>query len=139
VSTTLIIVLIVVFLFISWIIFAYRRIKNVPDVADSPRIKVLTDKNFHNQIKSGTTLVDFWASWCLPCKMMAPVINEIAEEISGKAFVGKLNVEHHKVIAAKYNIRNIPTMILFREGKEVERFVGAKNKNFLLKQINQNC
>jgi thioredoxin 1 len=91
-STTLIIVLVVVFLIISWILFAYRRMKNVPEVADSQRIKVLTDKNFQHQIKSGTTLVDFWASWCLPCKMMAPVINEIAEEISGKAFVGKLDV-----------------------------------------------
>jgi thioredoxin 1 len=138
-STTLIIVLVVVFLIISWILFAYRRMKNVPEVADSQRIKVLTDKNFQHQIKSGTTLVDFWASWCLPCKMMAPVINEIAEEISGKAFVGKLDVENHKVIAAKYNIRNIPTMVLFREGKEVGRFVGAKSKNFLIKQINQNC
>jgi thioredoxin 1 len=138
-STTLIIVLAVVVLIISWIMFAYRRMKNVPDVADSPRIKVLTDKSFQHQIKSGTTLVDFWASWCLPCKMMAPVINEIAEEISGKAFVGKLDVENHKVIAAKYNIRNIPTMVLFREGKEVDRFVGAKSKNFLIKKINQNC
>lgn len=134
-STTLLVIAGVIVLFILYSIFNYRRIKNAPEVANSPSVKVLSDKNFSHQIKSGVTLVDFWASWCMPCKMMAPVINEVAESVNGSASVGKLDVEKHRSIAARYKIRNIPTMVLFRNGKEVERFVGAKSKDFLVKQI----
>ena len=134
-STTLIIIAGIIVLFVLYSIFNYRRLKNAPEVENSPSIKVLSDKNFVHQIKNGVTLVDFWASWCMPCKMMTPVINEVAESVNGKASVGKLDVEKYQSIAAKYNIRNIPTMVLFRNGKEVSRFVGAKNKDFLVKQI----
>ncbi len=136
-STALIIVVALVVLAGFYLSYSYRKMKNTPDVSNSPKIRVLTDKNFQNQIKSGIVLVDFWASWCLPCKMMAPVINEVAEELNGNAFVGKLDVEHYQSVASKYNIRNIPTMLLFNNGREINRFVGAKSKDFLIKQIQQ--
>jgi thioredoxin 1 len=135
-SNTLIIVTAFILFIVMYIFFNYRKMKNIPEVANNPKIKVLSDKNFQHQIKNGVTLVDFWASWCLPCKMMAPVLNDVADELTGNAYVAKLDVELNREIAAKYNIRNIPTMVLYSDGKEVSRFVGAKSKDFLLKQIN---
>jgi len=135
-SNTLIIVTVFILFIVMYIFFNYRKMKNIPEVANNPKIKVLSDKNFQHQIKNGVTLVDFWASWCLPCKMMAPVLNDVADELTGNAYVAKLDVELNQIIAAKYNIRNIPTMVLYSDGKEVSRFVGAKSKDFLLKQIN---
>lgn len=136
-NTTLIVVLTIVVLTGGYIYYNFRRMKNAPDIENSPKIKVLTDTNFQHQIKKGVVLVDFWASWCMPCKMMAPVINEVAEELNGNAYVGKLDVERYQTVAAKYNIRNIPTMLLFSDGKEINRFVGAKSKEYLIKQIKQ--
>ena len=136
-SNTLIIVIGILVLMSLYLYFNYRRMKNAPEVANSPRVKILSDKNFNHQIKNGTILVDFWASWCMPCKLMAPVINEVAESVNGNASVGKLDVEQNRMVAAKYKIRNIPTMVLFHNGKEITRFVGAKSKDFLVKQINQ--
>lgn len=136
-SNTLIIVLGALVLMGIYLYLNYRRMKNAPEVANSPKVKVLTDKNFSHQVRNGVILVDFWASWCMPCKMMAPVINEVAESVNGNAFVAKLDVDQNRSVAAKYKIRNIPTMILFRNGKEINRFVGAKSKDFLVKQINQ--
>lgn len=126
---------VIVFAFVAYLYYAVRKMKNVPRVADGAKIKVLTDKNFAQQIKSGVILVDFWASWCAPCKMMAPVLNEISEELNGSKYVGKLNVEHYQAISAKYKVRNIPTMILYKNGKEINRFVGIKSKDFLIKEI----
>jgi len=67
--------------------------------------------------------------------MMAPVLNDLTEELKGKAFVGKVDVERYQSLAQKFNVRNIPTMVLFRDGKEVNRFAGIKTKDFLVKQI----
>jgi thioredoxin 1 len=126
---------VVIFTFLAYLYFAARKMKNTPMVADSTKIKVLTDKNFNHQIKSGVILVDFWASWCAPCKMMAPVLNEVSEELNGNYYIGKLNVEQYQAISVKYNVRNIPTMILYKNGKEINRFVGIKSKDFLLKEM----
>jgi thioredoxin 1 len=104
-------------------------------VEDSENILTLTDKNFQHQTKNRTVLVDFWAGWCVPCRMMAPVLNNLAEELNANAFVGKIDVEQYQGLAQKFKIRNIPTMVLFKDGKEVERFVGIKTKDFLIKQI----
>jgi thioredoxin 1 len=136
-NTTLIIIIALIIFIMAYIFYNYRKIKNTPSVENSPKIRVLSDKNFQNQIKNGISLVDFWASWCVPCKMMAPVLNDVAEELTGNAWVGKLDVEANRASASKYNIRNIPTMILYRNGKEIDRFVGAKSKDFLLKQVNK--
>jgi thioredoxin 1 len=119
---------------LRWI--AMRKIKNTPLVADHDKILTLTDKNFQQQTKNRLVLVDFWAEWCAPCRMMAPILNNVASELTGNAFVGKVNIEQYQSLAQRYKVRSIPTLILFKDGKEVNRFVGIKTKEFLLKQIN---
>ena len=112
-----------------------RKMKNTPMVEDHEKIVTLTDKNFNVQTKNRVILVDFWASWCAPCRMMAPVLNDVASELEGDLFVGKANIEQYQSLAQKFGVRSIPTMILFKNGKEVNRYVGIKSKDFLLKEI----
>ncbi len=130
-------VLLFLALFIGYMVFAYRKIKNTPEVENSKNISNLTDTNFKSSIGKGIVLVDFWASWCMPCKMMAPVLNDLADEVSEIAKVAKVDVETNRNTAAAYSIRNIPTLILFKDGKEINRFVGAKTKAFLQNEINK--
>lgn len=132
-----IIILVVAFLsFLAYTYWSYRKMKNLPMEADHQKIKVLTDVNFNQQVKKGLILVDFWADWCAPCKMMAPVLNDVAEQLPEGSSVGKVNVDKARVISGKYNIRSIPTLILFKDGKEINRFVGIKSRDFLIKEIN---
>jgi thioredoxin 1 len=133
--TTGIVTGIIVLAIIVYFYLAFQKLKNIPVVADNIKIKTLTDQNFNQQIKKGVILVDFWASWCAPCKMMAPVLNEVADGLTGNKAVGKVDVEKQQLIASKFNIRSIPTMVLFKDGKEINRFVGIKSKDFLLKEI----
>lgn len=121
---------------ITYLLWSIRKMKKMPVVADHKKIKQLTDQNFSQQIKKGVILVDFWASWCAPCKMMAPVLNDVSDSLTDSKSIGKVNVEISKVISSKYNIRSIPTMILFKDGTEINRFVGIKSKEFLIKEIN---
>ena len=114
-----------------------QKMKNLKDVKESEKIKIFTDQNFQNKIKNGMVLVDFWASWCMPCKMMVPVLNEVAEEVNGKVTIAKVNVDEQKATAAKFGIRSIPTMVLFHNGKEVKRIVGVKTKDYLLKEFDR--
>lgn len=116
---------------------ARARMKNIPVVDDNDKILTLTDKNFLHQTKNRLVLVDFWASWCAPCRMMAPVLNDVSSELSGNSHVGKVNIEQYQSLAQKFQVRNIPTLILLKNGIEVNRFVGIKNKEFLLQQINK--
>jgi len=134
-STTFLIIGGLVVVFIIYMVYAYRKMKNVPAVTDSENIKKLNNKNYKLIIRQGTVLVDFWAPWCAPCKMMAPVLNEIAEKENDKVTIGKVNVDQQQELASKYKIRNIPTMILFHNGKEVTRLVGVKSKQAILKEI----
>jgi len=114
-----------------------KQMNSLKDVKDSESIIVLTDQNFQNRIKAGTVLVDFWASWCMPCKMMVPVLNEVAEATNGKVVIGKVNVDEQKATAARFGIRSIPTMILFRNGREVKRIVGVKTTDYLVKELDR--
>jgi thioredoxin 1 len=136
-STAIIITLAAIGFFAAYLFISYRRMKNIPEVAKNEKIKDLTDKNFQHQLKNRISLVDFWASWCMPCKMMAPVLNELADEVGPGVQICKVNVEQYQSIASGFAIRGIPTMILFRDGKEISRFVGVKSKDFLLEQINK--
>ena len=97
----------------------------------------LTDAEFENQvIKSDKPiLVDYWAEWCGPCKMIAPVLEEVAEELSDKVLIGKLNVDENSQTPPKYGIRGIPTLMLFKNGEAVGTQVGAVNKSDLIKFI----
>ncbi len=130
-----VVILGVLLAFFGYIYYSMQKMKNAPIVADNPKIKNLTEQNFNQQTKNGVILVDFWASWCAPCKMMAPILNELAEELKASNTVGKLNVEQYQAVAARFKVRSIPTMILFKDGKEVNRFVGIKSKEFLLKEM----
>ena len=88
----------------------------------------LTAGDFDEVIGSGSTLVDFWAGWCMPCKMVSPVIEELAEEYEGKVTVAKVDVDSEGPIAMRYDIMSIPTVILFKDGAEKTRFVGVQPK-----------
>lgn len=132
--TILIIILIVLVTLVGFITYTYFRMKNAKPVPDSGRIKTLGPKNFKPIIRRGITLVDFWAPWCAPCKVAAPILNDLAES-DDRFTVAKVNVEKQQQLAQKYKIRSIPTLILFHDGIEVRRYVGVKTKKFLLREI----
>lgn len=97
----------------------------------------ITDENFNKEILESNlpVLVDFWASWCGPCQMVGPIIEELAKEFEGKVKIGKVNVDENPKIAAKYGIMSIPTVILFKQGKEVGRKIGVEGKEGYIKLI----
>ena len=88
----------------------------------------LTKDSFHNEIAAGTTLVDFWAGWCMPCRMLAPIVEEIAEELRDSVKTAKVDVDAEGTLAAEYGVMSIPTVIVFKDGLEVKRFVGVQPK-----------
>ena len=100
-------------------------------------ILTLTDSTFDEEIKGASepVLVDFWAEWCGPCKMIAPVLEEIATDHAGKLRVGKLNVDENLDIARRFEVMSIPTLILFKEGEPQLRLIGAKGKQQLLQEL----
>jgi len=99
----------------------------------SPLILALTQENFAEQVLQSNTpvLVDFWAEWCGPCKMIAPVLDQLADEYSGKVKIGKVNVDEHQGLAAEYGVRAIPTLLVFKQGQVAEQIVGARGKRDL--------
>ena len=100
----------------------------------------LTDAEFENQVINSEKpiLVDYWAEWCGPCKMIAPILEEVANEMSDKVLVGKLNVDENSQTPPKYGIRGIPTLMLFKNGEAVGTHVGALSKSDLVKFIEDN-
>jgi thioredoxin 1 len=133
-STTLIIILAVVALLVVLITVNYFRMKNAKPVETSKKIITLGNKNFKLALKKEILLVDFWAPWCGPCKMVAPTLNEIAETETD-IIIGKVNVDHNQDLAKKYKVRNIPTMLIFKNGVEVGRIVGVKTKKAILSEV----
>jgi thioredoxin 1 len=99
-------------------------------------MKHLTDANFDAEIKQGVTLVDFHANWCGPCRMLAPVLEQVSKELKGKASLGKIDIDAEQKTATRFQITSVPTMILFKDGKEVNRLVGLRNaeaiKDFIM-------
>jgi len=96
----------------------------------------LTDLNFEKGIASGVTLVDFWAPWCGPCRMMAPIIENLAKEFEGRAKIAKMNVDENPMTPSKFHIQGIPTMILFKDGKAVDMVVGYTRQQELSAKLN---
>ena len=134
-QTTLIIISTLIVAFFVMRSIAMAKLKNTPLVADHQNVLTLTDQNFRQKTKGKVVLVDFWASWCAPCRMMAPVLNDVASELNDNSHVGKIDIQQYQNMATEFKIRNIPTMVLFKDGKEINRFVGIKSKEFLLKEI----
>lgn len=100
-------------------------------------VKMMKDEEeFKKEIGSGTAFVDFYADWCGPCRMLAPVIDKVAHEVSGVKFL-KVNVEDMQDAVEKLGISSIPTLILFKNGKEVDRFVGVKDAEFIKKFVSK--
>lgn len=97
-------------------------------------VKTLTDDNFEQATAKGVTLTDFWATWCPPCKMQGPIVDQLDQEIGDKVGFGKMDVDQNKQTPAKFGIQAIPTMIVKKDGKVVERIVGLHMKE-QLKQI----
>jgi len=100
-------------------------------------IREITDENFADEIESseGLAIVDFWAEWCGPCRMVGPIIEELAQEYEGKIKVGKLDVDSNRVTAGRFNIRSIPSILYFKDGQMVDQVVGALPKKHLEAKI----
>ncbi len=100
-------------------------------------IREITDENFADEIESseGLAIVDFWAEWCGPCRMVGPIVEELAEEYEGKVKVGKLDVDSNRVTAGRFNIRSIPSILYFKDGQVVDQVVGAFPKKYLEEKI----
>tara|TARA_B100001094_G_scaffold228083_1_gene222636 strand:- start:10108 stop:10434 length:327 start_codon:yes stop_codon:yes gene_type:complete len=105
----------------------------------SDKILDVSDASFETDViqASQPVLVDFWAEWCGPCKMIAPILSEIADEFDGKATVAKVNIEENRESAAKYGVRSIPTLLVFKQGELVDTQIGAKSKSELQDLLNQ--
>ena len=94
----------------------------------SDKVLTITDDNFKSTIAEGVTLVDFWAPWCGPCRMVAPIIDRVADAVGSDAKVGKCNTDDAGTSATEYGIQSIPTLLIFKDGKEVERLMGAAQR-----------
>ena len=105
----------------------------------SEQVIEFTDDNFEQEVLQSDqpVLVDFWAEWCMPCKMLAPTIDEVASIFAGKAKVGKVDTDANRDISMKYGISAIPTVLLFKNGEIAKKFVGITNKNDLEVAINE--
>ncbi|MDI9358143.1 MAG: thioredoxin [Phycisphaerales bacterium] len=101
---------------------------------------IFDDENFRAKVLQhpGLCVVDFWASWCGPCRLMLPILDRLSEQYDGKVKIGKLNVDDNPEFSVEYGVTSLPTIIFFKNGKVVERFVGAMPQSFLEKKIEQN-
>jgi thioredoxin 2 len=97
----------------------------------------ITDANFAEEVGKSKlpVLVDFWAIWCPPCKMIAPTIDALAKELVGKVKIGKLDVDQNPILSSRFHVQSIPTLIIFKDGKEVDRLIGANSKEAMLNRL----
>ncbi|AWI07891.1 thioredoxin [Ereboglobus luteus] len=101
----------------------------------SANIADLTADTFKTAIANGLVLIDLWAPWCGPCKAMAPILDELATDLEGKVTIAKLNIDDHGAVAAEYNVRAIPTFLLFKDGKLIDTVVGMQSKGSFIAKL----
>jgi len=106
-------------------------------MANEDGVIVIKDDTFEQTIASGVTLIDFWADWCMPCRMQAPIMQQLAGELGEKAAIGKMDVDSNPQTPSRFGITGIPTSILFKDGQEVRRFVGVQSKQTLAKALQE--
>ena len=107
-------------------------------MVDTHSVLTINESSFDNVISKGLTLVDFWAEWCMPCRMQAPIMDSLAKKLGDRATIGKVNVDENMGIASRYGITGIPTSILFKNGEEIRRFVGVQSEDVLARAIGDN-
>ena len=103
----------------------------------SEKVKTFTDATFTDDVKSGVVLVDFWATWCAPCRRIAPIVDQLAEEFNGRLTVAKVDIDENPMTPSKFMVRGIPTLLLFKDGDLKETVVGLANKDDLSKLIDK--
>lgn len=97
----------------------------------------LTKDTFHKQIEQGVTLVDFWAPWCGPCKIQLPIVEELSDEMNHQATIAKVNIDNEPELASEYGVMSIPTLMVFKDGKIIDKMVGLLSKEVLKKKLQQ--
>ncbi|WP_413526554.1 thioredoxin [Latilactobacillus curvatus] len=98
--------------------------------------QILTEANFKDEVQEGVTLVDFWATWCPPCRMQGPIVEELADDYAGKAKIAKVDVDHNPNLAAEFGIQSIPTLLVMKDGQLMQQMVGLQRKETLAQEIN---
>ena len=101
------------------------------------KVAHLDESNFDAQTAKGIALVDFWAPWCGPCKMLGPILDELVEEVGEKALIAKVNVDESPLLAQKFNVMSIPAIFVMKDGKQITSMVGLQDKETLLSAINE--
>jgi thioredoxin 1 len=99
---------------------------------------IFTDENFEQEVLNhpGLVLVDVWASWCGPCRILGPIIEQVAIEFAGRARVGKLNVDEHQQVASRYDVQSVPTLLFVKHGQVVDRVIGIASRHILMEKLN---
>jgi len=120
---------------IGFVMYSFLKAKKSMNKPASENVKILTDETFNKTVKSGVSLVDFWAEWCGPCKVQGPIVDDVADELIEKANICKLDIDKNPKTAQQLGIQSIPTMLLFKDGKIIQKFVGVKPKGVLLKAV----
>jgi thioredoxin 2 len=107
----------------------------LPNVSSKPLI--VTDANFSEVVEKSSipVLLDLWAAWCGPCRIIAPIIDQIAKELAGKVLVGKLNVDENRETSARFGVKSIPTLLIIKDGREVNRIVGVESRESILRRL----
>jgi thioredoxin 1 len=105
------------------------------DSGTSARVRGLEDSNFNAEVQTGVVLVDFWAAWCGPCRVQAPIVDQVAARVEGQAKVFKVDVDAAPKVAQRFNVRSIPTLIVFKNGKPARQFVGVTKADALVSAV----
>lgn len=136
-NTVLIIIASIIVAVIVLVAYTRYKFKKMPLADPHESMLILNEKNFDQRLKNKLVLVDFWAEWCAPCRVMLPTLNDVSAASDGSYIVGKVDVDKNQALAQRLQIRSIPTLVVFRNGKEVARYVGIKSKKFLIDELNR--